>query len=193
MRDHERMECQAPKLANSEIGHCPQLKWSVLQRFWCSSSSSLLGDKKASVQCVQCMITRLECPASTSANRLETSAIVVMFMRMIATGVDIILSMGSWIKKNLFPIPEDKARLQRQAGRQWGASEGWGRSREGTWERKERAPTGTSGWGYRTKRRTLSSLVVIHYNYYFEAVIAPQQPRKAIKPKTRPAIWAPTN
>ena len=55
------------------------------------------------MQCVQCMITRLECPASTSANRLETSAIVAMFMRMIATGVDIILSMGSCIKKTCFP------------------------------------------------------------------------------------------
>ena len=55
------------------------------------------------MQCVQCMITRLECPASTSANRLETSAIVVMFMRMIATGVAIILSMGSCIKKTCSP------------------------------------------------------------------------------------------
>ena len=59
-------------------------------------------------------------------------------------------------------------------------------------EEAEKAPgrgnRGTSGWGDRTNRRTLSSLLEIHCNDYFEAVIAPQQPRKATKPKTRPAI-----
>ena len=69
--------------------------------------------------------------------------------------------------------PGDRARLQWRVDLRLGASTGWGRSPEGTWgETKKRK--------FKTK---IYSLLI-----YFEAVTAPQQPRKATNPKTSPAI-----